>query len=265
MSLARIRQLSAHEVGHTLGFAHNFAASTYGRASVMDYPAPLIEIKNGKLDFSNAYAVGIGEFDKFATTYAYADFPDGANESAELEKIVEDGVKRGMLYISDNDTRPAGAAHPLSNLWDNGSDPVAELRRTMQVRRIGLSDFGLQNLSAGTPLSELENKFLPLFLHHRYQLTAATKSIGGVYYTYAVKTENSANPATIAEIVPAQKQREALQAVLETIKRGRTRCSRKCLKNNSADGLRLRFAAFGNFPETHRSDFRPDRRGGDRG
>lgn len=218
MSLARIRQLSAHEVGHTLGFAHNFAASTYGRASVMDYPAPLIEIKNGKLDFSNAYAVGIGEFDKFATTYAYADFPDGANESAELQRIVEDGVKRGMLYISDNDTRPASAAHPLSNLWDNGNDPIAELRRTMQVRRIGLSDFGLQNLSAGTPLSELENKFLPLFLHHRYQLTAATKSIGGVYFTYAVKTENSANPSTIAEIVPAQKQREALQAVFETLK-----------------------------------------------
>jgi hypothetical protein len=218
MSLARIRQLSAHEVGHTLGFAHNFAASTYGRASVMDYPAPLIEIKNGKLDFSNAYAVGIGEYDKFATTYAYADFPDSVNESAELEKILEDGVKRGMLFISDNDTRSASAAQPLSNLWDNGSDPVAELWRTMQVRRIGLNNFGLQNLSEGTPLSELENQFLPLFLHHRYQLTAATKSIGGVYYTYAVKTENSANPNQIAEIVPAQKQREALQAVLDTIK-----------------------------------------------
>lgn len=218
MSLARIRQLSAHEVGHTLGFAHNFAASTYGRASVMDYPAPLIEIKNGKLDFSNAYAVGIGEYDKFATTYAYADFAANVNENAELEKILEDGVKRGMLFISDNDTRPASAAQPLSNLWDNGSDPVAELKRTMQVRRIGLNNFGLQNLPEGTPLSELENQFLPLFLHHRYQLTAATKSIGGVYYTYSVKTKNSANPDKIAEIVPANKQREALQAVLETIK-----------------------------------------------
>ncbi len=218
MSLARIRQLSAHEVGHTLGFAHNFAASTYGRASVMDYPAPLIEIKNNKLNFSNAYAVGIGEYDKFATIYAYADFPDSANESAELEKILEDGVKRGMLFISDNDTRPASAAQPLSNLWDNGSDPVAELWRTMQVRRIGLNNFGLQNIAEGTPLSELENEFLPLYLHHRYQLTAAIKSIGGVYYTYAVKMGNSANPNKIAEIVPAQKQREALQTVLETIK-----------------------------------------------
>ncbi len=218
MSLARIRQLSAHEVGHTLGLAHNFAASTYGRASVMDYPAPLVEIKNGKLDFSNAYAVGIGAYDKFAIRYTYSDFPNGANEAAELEKIVREGVANGILFISDNDTRPASAAQPLSSLWDNGSDPVAELTRTMEVRRIGLNGFGLQNIPKDTPLSELENKFLPLYLHHRYQTTAATKSIGGVYYTYAVRTGDTAIPAQIQQIVPPAKQREALKTVLETIK-----------------------------------------------
>jgi len=218
MSLARIRQLSAHEVGHTLGLAHNFAASTYGRASVMDYPAPLIEIKNGKLDFSNAYAVGIGAYDKFAIRYAYTQFAPSANEENELEKILREGVSNGMLFISDSDTRPASAAHPLSNLWDNGSDPVAMLKHEMQVRRIGLEQFGLNNIQRGTPLSELENKFLPLYLHHRYQLTAAIKSLGGVYYTYAVRTENTTNPIQIQEIVPANRQREALQAVLETIK-----------------------------------------------
>ncbi|MEP7039148.1 MAG: zinc-dependent metalloprotease, partial [Acidobacteriota bacterium] len=217
MSLARIRQLSAHEVGHTLGLAHNFAASTYGRASVMDYPAPLIEIKNGKLDFSNAYAVGIGAYDKFAIRYAYTDFPNGANEDAELDKILREGVANGMLFISDNDTRPASAAQPLSSLWDNGSDPVAELKHTMEVRRIGLNQFGLQNIPKDTPLSELENKFLPLYLHHRYQTTAAIKSIGGVYYTYAVRTANATNPLQVQEIVPPAKQREALKLVLETI------------------------------------------------
>lgn len=215
MSLARIRQLSAHEVGHTLGFTHNFAASTYGRGSVMDYPAPLIEIRNGKLDFSNAYAVGIGEFDKFSVRYAYSQFTD--NEADELEKIVADGIAKGMLFISDSDSRPPSAAHPLSNLWDNGSDPITMLKITMQIRRIGLNQFGLQNLSNGRPLSDLELKFLPLYLHHRYQLTAAIKSIGGVYYTYAVKSNNSANPKQVNEIVPAARQREALQAVLETI------------------------------------------------
>lgn len=218
MAYARIRQLSAHEVGHTLGFAHNFAASTYDRGSVMDYPAPMVEIKNGKLDFSNAYAVGIGAFDKFATRYAYTQFPAGANEDRELKTLVEDGISAGMLFLSDQDARPAGAANPLANLWDNGSDPIVTLKHEMQVRRIGLNQFGLQNIPEGTPLSELENRFLPLYLHHRYQLTAAMKEIGGAYYTYAVRAGNGPKPATVAQIVPAARQREALQAVLETIK-----------------------------------------------
>lgn len=217
MSMARIRQLSAHEVGHTLGYTHNFAASTYDRGSVMDYPAPLVEVKNGKLDFSNAYAVGIGSYDKWATKWAYSQFHAGLNEQTELEKIVRDGVSAGMLFIADRDTRPAGAAHPLSNLWDNGSDPVAMLKHEMQVRRIGLDSFGIKNIPINAPMSELENKFLPLYLHHRYQLTAATKSIGGVYYSYSVRTENGPNPSGVADAVPPQIQRNALEAVLVTI------------------------------------------------
>jgi hypothetical protein len=218
MSLARLRQLSAHETGHTLGLAHNFAASTYGRASVMDYPAPMVEIKNGKLDLSNAYAQGIGEYDKFAIKYAYSEFPLGASDTRELERIIDDGLAAGMLFLSDEDARPAGAAHPLANLWDNGADPIAMLRHEMEVRRIGLAAFGLANLPAGTPLSTLEAKLVPLYLHHRYQLQAAVKSLGGVYYTYSVKTGAGPSPARVQEIVPAAKQREALSAVLDAIK-----------------------------------------------
>jgi hypothetical protein len=218
MSLARIHQLSAHETGHTLGLAHNFAASTYGRASVMDYPAPTVEIKNGKLDLSNAYGVGIGAYDKFAIKYAYSEIAPGANESVELERMLEEGVAAGMLFISDADARPPGAAHPLANLWDNGSDPIASLRHEMEVRRIGLSEFGLYNVPAGTPLSLLEAKLLPLYLHHRYQLQAAVKSVGGMYYTYAVKTASGANPGKVQEIVSPARQRDALAAVLETIR-----------------------------------------------
>lgn len=218
MSLARIRQLAAHETGHTLGLAHNFAASTYGRASVMDYPAPMVEIKNGRLDLSNAYAVGIGAYDKFAIKYAYSEIAPDANEAAELERILSDGVAAGMLFISDADARPPGAAHPLASLWDNGDDPIAMLRHEMDVRRIGLAEFGLNNLRAGTPLSLLEAKLLPLYLHHRYQLQAAVKSVGGAYYTYAVKSGNGSSPAQAQEIVPAARQRDALNAVLDTIK-----------------------------------------------
>jgi hypothetical protein len=218
MALARIRQLSAHEVGHTLGFSHNFAASSYNRGSVMDYPAPLVEIKNGKLDLSNAYTTGIGEFDKFSVKFAYSEFAAGADEKAELEQVIQKGLADGMLFIDDGDGRSIGTAHPLASVWDNGSDAIATLRHEMEVRRIGLKNFGLNSLAAGQPLSALEAKLLPLYLHHRYQLIAAAKSVGGLYFTYAVKTPNGPSPAKFREIVPAARQREALQAILETIK-----------------------------------------------
>ena len=217
MAIARIRQLSAHEVGHTLGLAHNFAASTYNRASVMDYPAPMVEIKNGKLDLSNAYARGIGAYDKFAIKFAYSEFPKDADEGAELERIITEGIRAGMLFISDADARPAGAAHPLANLWDNGPDPVAMLRHEMEVRRVGLANFGLNNVREGMPLAMLEAKLLPLYLHHRYQLQAAVKSLGGVYYTYSVRTPAGPSPARVRELVAAARQREAMDAVLDCL------------------------------------------------
>jgi hypothetical protein len=218
MSLARIRQLSAHEVGHTLGFGHNFAASTYGgRGSVMDYPAPMVEIRDGKLDLSNAYGVGIGVFDKFSVQYAYSQFPAGVNEAAELEKILSRGMNEGMLYLADEDGRGIGTAHPLAAIWDNGSDPVAYLKHEMEVRRIGLAGFGLRSIPAGTPISELEAKLVPLYLHNRYQIAAAMKSVGGMYFTYAVKTDAGISPTKYREIVAPERQREALKAVLSTI------------------------------------------------
>jgi hypothetical protein len=217
LALARIRQLGAHETGHTLGFGHNMAASSYGRASVMDYPAPMVDIKDGHLDLSNAYATGIGEFDKFAVKYAYSQFPSGTNEDEALETILEDGVAAGMLYVQDSDARPPGAAHPLAALWDNGSDPVASLKHEMDVRRIAMSEFGLKSIPVGTPLSDLELKLVPLYLHHRYQLLAASHSLGGVYFTYAVRTANGPNPSRVAEIVPGATQKAALDAILDTI------------------------------------------------
>src|SRR5215207_1017985 len=175
LALARLRQLSAHEVGHTLGYEHNFAASSYGRASVMDYPAPLVEVRDGRLDLSNAYATGIGEFDKFATRYAYSQFTPGTDEAAALARVVDAGLAAGMLFIGDDDARRLDAAHPLANLWDNGPDAVASLHQQLEVRRIALDQFGLETLPPGMPLSLLEARLLPLYLHHRYQLQAALK------------------------------------------------------------------------------------------
>lgn len=214
MSLARIRQLSAHEVGHTLGLAHNYIASTYaGRASVMDYPAPLVKITDGRLDLSDAYAVGAGAYDRFAVTWLYSEFPPGSDEAAELEAIVQDGLQRGLRFITDADARPAGAAHPLAGLWDNGSDPVEMLKHEIEVRRIGLESFGEDAIRPGAPLASLEEVLVPLYLHHRYQLEAAAHTLGGADYNFALRGDGQ----TPIEIVPGDRQRVALDAMLLTI------------------------------------------------
>ena len=184
----------------------------------MDYPAPLVKIRDdGTLDLSDAYARGIGAYDRLAIRYAYAQFADGVNAAEALRKIVLEGHSDGLLFLSDADARPAGAAHPLANLWDNGDDPVASLRHEMKVRAIGLERFGPGNLPDGAPLSDLEVRLLPLYLHHRYQLQAAVKTLGGVRYTYVVKDGAAIRPSSVASIEPADRQRQALAAVLETL------------------------------------------------
>ena len=213
MALARIRQLAAHETGHTLGLGHNMAASGSNRASVMDYPSPYVKITNGKLDLSDAYAHGIGSYDKWVIRYAYAQFPPGANEEQELDRILAEAP----LYITDAESRPVSAAHPLASVWDAPGDPIDMLRHEIEVRRIALSQFGLGNIPAGTALANLEEMLVPLFLHHRYQLEAAVKSLGGLDYRYSVKEKTGVAPLPTRKIVPAQRQRDALAVVLSTL------------------------------------------------
>lgn len=214
MALARVRQLSCHEVGHTLGYGHNYLASTNDRASVMDYPAPLVKITgDGRLDLSDAYPVGVGEYDKFAVRWMYSHFPPGADEKAELEKIIQERIRKGIEFAADAEATPMGAAHPRAAQWDNGADPVSYLSHEIQVRQIGLDTFGEHNIRTGEPMAALEEVLVPLYLHHRYQVKAASHSIGGADYRYALRGDGQ----IILEIVPARQQRKALMLVLATI------------------------------------------------
>lgn len=214
MALARIRQLAAHEVGHTLGLAHNFAASTNTRASVMDYPAPKVGIsEDGSLDLSEAYDTGIGEWDKVTIAYGYQDFPNGSMEKQGLNQILDEANEDGLLFISDFDARPAGGAHPKAHLWDNGQDAADQLQHIMQVREIALNNFAESNIPQGMPMAKLEDALVPIYLFHRYQIEGTVKLVGGLNYSYKVRGDQQLGP----EPVQPDQQRAALSAMLQTI------------------------------------------------
>jgi hypothetical protein len=213
--LARLRQLAAHEVGHTLGLVHNYAASVNNRASVMDYPPPLVKLlPSGAMDLADAYAVGIGAWDKVAIEYGYSDFPAGADEPKLLDAILRRAHRDGLLFITDADSRPEGSAHPQGHLWDSGSNAVDELNRMMDVRSKALAQFSAKNIRVGDPMSMLEDVLVPVYLLHRYQAEAASKVVGGLYYTYALRGDGQ----KITEPVPGAEQRRALDALLRTIR-----------------------------------------------
>ncbi len=215
MALARLRQLSAHEVGHTIGLSHNFASSMNNRASVMDYPHPLVNLTaDGKIDLSSAYDDKIGDWDKVAIAYGYQDFPNGTNEAEALNKILTDAFNGGLRFISDQDARPIGGAHPSAHLWDNGNNAAAELTRVLGVRSAAIKNFSEKNIRTGEPMAMLEEVLVPIYFFHRYQLEGTVKLIGGLNYNYALR----GGVLKPTEMVDPNLQRQALESMLSALK-----------------------------------------------
>lgn len=213
MALARLRQLAAHEVGHTLGIAHAYSASSEKNSSVMDYPHPIVSEENGKISLSNAYDTKIGAWDKVSVQFGYQHFPDGTNENDALNAIIKNSLDAGMTFLSDQDARPAGGSHPFAHLWDNGPDASDELKRVLGIRSIALSNFGERNIRPGYPMAKLEEALVPIYFFHRYQLEAASKILGGMNYRYAMRGDGQ----LVTELVPPALQAKALDALIQTI------------------------------------------------
>jgi Met-zincin/Domain of unknown function (DUF5117)/Domain of unknown function (DUF5118) len=214
MALQRLRQLAAHEVGHTLGIMHNYSASINNKASVMDYPHPQIKLNaNNEIDLTDAYTNEIGDWDKVAITYGYQDFPPNTDEKAALNLILKNGIDRGLLFLTDQDARPEGSVSATAHLWDNGTDPVSELNSMLKIREVALNNFSLNSLKPNLPMAFLEDALVPIYNLPRYQVEAACKIIGSQNYTYALKNDGQV-PVTI---VPKTVQITALNSILESI------------------------------------------------
>ena len=211
-ALARIRQLSAHEVGHTLGLGHNYYDSEVGRISVLDYPHPLITWDGSKFDYSEVYDTDIGEWDKVAIRYGYSVFPPGATEAVELDQILDEAWEEDVRYFTNQDA----SAHARVDQWSNGTDAGAELDRMLNVRRAAMERFGERVIRKGTPMAQMEEVLVPLYMHHRYQVSAAASVLGGMHYTYATRGDGlePVRPASASE------QKRALDALVRSLQPG---------------------------------------------
>jgi hypothetical protein len=193
---------------------HNYAASVSDRASVMDYPHPTINLNAaGEIDLSNAYDNKIGDWDKAAISFGYSDFASGTNEATALNKILSDAEKKGLQFISDRDARAPGGLHPQAHLWDNGNDAVTELKNVMKIRNKALSDFGEKNIRTGMPMAMLEDVLVPVYFYHRYQVEAATKVVGGMFYNYSLRGDGQ----IITKSLSREEQLKALNAIIDCI------------------------------------------------
>ncbi|HEV7836729.1 MAG TPA: zinc-dependent metalloprotease, partial [Gemmatimonadaceae bacterium] len=214
--LARVRQVSAHEVGHTLGLAHNYIASTYERGSVMDYPPPRVRLtSSGDIDISSAYAVGPGAYDVFAIHWGYGIFPL-VSEKDSLDAIVREGLRNGFLFLSDADARPEFASDPRTNLWDDASSPSEFLKHEMAVRRVAMSRFGERNIRVGEPIALLQERFVPVYFMHRFALNSLTKTVGGMEYANAVRGDR----VQATRPIDAATQRRALANLVAALQPG---------------------------------------------
>ncbi len=205
MVLLRQALLTAHELGHALGFGHNFASSLNDRASVMEYPTPRVAVKDGRLDLSEPFQKAIGAYDAYMARYAYTEVAP-AQEKAALDAVIAQMRRDGILYVPTTDPRWVW--------YDDRATPTEYLRETMAAREIMLAQFGPDMLMPGEPVGELRDMRLWMaYLHHRWAIESGQAYVGGLFQNIVVKGEDI--PPT--EFVPGRLQREVLDLLMQSL------------------------------------------------
>jgi hypothetical protein len=213
-AMARRKQHTAHELGHAIGLPHNHSAASQGRASVMDYPFPLIQLTSqGHLDISEAYRDGIGYGDSLSVRYAYTWYPNAQAEAEGLTAIAQEALDRGHRFITGGYARDLGGSQPDSHMWWEGDEPFEALERSLAVRRVILEHFDERAIRPGEPMAWLNHRLAHAYLHHRYQVEAVVKYIGGMWFTHALRGDGQ----TPREVISAAEQRRALERIAEVL------------------------------------------------
>jgi hypothetical protein len=214
-AMARIRQLSAHEMGHTLGMGHNYYSSGKGWISVLDYPHPYAELRpDGTIDISRAYEARIGDWDKVSVNWGYRQFPQGASEAVELRRILTQAWDADLRYLTNQDTD----IHPRSDQWSNGTNQADELMRLMRLRRTALDRLGERTIRLHQPMATIEEPLVPIFMHHRYAVESTASAIGGQDFVYAIRGDGRRRAFAAHQERPGR--------ALSVRRRGLSRCHR---------------------------------------